>query len=174
MKMRYLLARDAELLDSGWQQAGSWTTTANNLPPTVSLSLASGTGTNALISFLASDPNGATDVATMYIVIGPSLSTVNACYIAFDAHSHQLWLASDAATAWLTAPLPGQAGTVQNSQCSIDMGGSTVSATANTVSLALKLTFKSGFSGTENVYLLARDAGLLDNGWQQVGSWTVR
>jgi hypothetical protein len=169
----YLAVRDRGMLNSGWQQVGTWTATTVNLPPTASAVPTAGSGTSGVIQFIGTDPNGGTDVDGMYVLIGPSLSVTNACYLGYDPRSRQVWLASDPATVWIAGPLIGQAGSVANSQCSVDTGASSASVSGNTAVLSLNVSFKLGFGGTLNVYLAVRDRGMLNSGLQQVATWTA-
>ena len=63
--------------------------------------------------------------------------------------------------------LPG-AGTIQNSQCTIDGTGSSVTASGNTLRLTLATTFSQGSIGNRVFYWAARN-NTLNSGWQRVG-----
>ena len=62
---------------------------------------------------------------------------------------------------------------LSNAQCTMIGTGSSVTGSANTLTMTLNMTFASGFSGTTNVYMYASDSAGLSSGWQKRGTWTV-
>src|ERR1039458_10466882 len=69
----------------------------------------------------------------------------------------------------LSGLTPGS-GSQQNSQCTLNGAGSSVSASGNTLTLNLALTFLTAFAGAKNIYMQAVNP----NGtaaWQLEGSW---
>jgi hypothetical protein len=80
----------------------------------------------------------------------------------------------DSGTGWQGPLTPGQAGTLANTQCTLDGGGSSVSAVGNNLTVNAALSFKPAFTGSKIVFLDAEDtANHLSSGWQTLGSWTV-
>jgi hypothetical protein len=69
---------------------------------------------------------------------------------------------------------PGAAMTVQNSQCTLNGAGSSVSSSVNNLTVNVALTFKPAFAGAKNVYLNAVDSGALWSNWQLRGNWTAQ
>ena len=63
--------------------------------------------------------------------------------------------------------------TLQNSQCSINVGSTAASLSGNTLSLNLAVTFAVSYSGTKTIYLWAADAGGANSGWRSRGNWTI-
>ncbi len=80
---------------------------------------------------------------------------------------------NDAGTNWLGPMTPGAAGTLQNSQCSVDVGNSSASGSGNSLTLNLAMTFTSSFAGTQSTWMKADDNGGQTSGWQIPGSWLV-
>ena len=68
---------------------------------------------------------------------------------------------------------PGAAGTLSNSQCSVNAGSSSFSASGNNLTINIALSFQGGFAGAKTNYMFAADAGGLHTGWQARGAWTV-
>jgi hypothetical protein len=66
----------------------------------------------------------------------------------------------------------GTAGTLSNSQCSINVGSSNGALLGDTYTLNLDITFQSGFTGLKNVYGLATSIGATSSGWATLGTWT--
>src|SRR5262249_28183302 len=60
-----------------------------------------------------------------------------------------------------------------NSQCTLNMAGTGVSLSGNTLTFTVAVTFSASYSGLKNVYLWAGDNGGANTGWQTRGSWTV-
>ena len=158
--------------DSGWQQRGTWTVPADGPPTADSVTPSSGTGISQTLAFAFSDPAGYAAIVSTQIVINSSLSTSGACYLLYQRASNSLYLTNDAGSAWQDPVTPGQSGTLQNSQCSVNAAASSVSGTGATLTLNLAMSFQSAFAGARNVYMEVYD-GAGDSGWQQRGTWTI-
>jgi hypothetical protein len=62
---------------------------------------------------------------------------------------------------------------LQNSQCSVNVGASSLSKSGNTLTWNLAMTYQAGFSGLKNVYMYAADVSGTNSGWHPLGTWTV-
>jgi hypothetical protein len=175
VKNIYMCAIDSGGLSSNWQQRGSWMMfVPNNQPPTaISVTPSSGSGSSQTFSFVFSDPNGFTDLSTTYMGFSSTFAFGNACYSYYDRNANALWLLNDAANGWLGPVTPGAAASLQNSQCTLNAAGSSVSGFSNSLTINEALTFKAPFGGAKNVYMCALDNSGLSSNWQQLGSWTV-
>jgi hypothetical protein len=89
----------------------------------------------------------------------------------YDRVANTLFLINDAGSAWVSGT-PNTSGTLQNSQCSIALSGTTVSVDTNTLTLDLALTFKPAFAGAQSIFMYAANA-TLNSGWQTRGTWTA-
>jgi hypothetical protein len=69
--------------------------------------------------------------------------------------------------------LGGAGGTLQNSQCGVNLGASSVTMSGNTLTLTLATTFTASYAGAKNIYMFAANASGLTSGWQDRGDWTV-
>jgi hypothetical protein len=67
----------------------------------------------------------------------------------------------------------GSNATLENSQCTLNLAGSSTSGSGNNLTLNLALTFSTSFLDTQNVYVVAGDVSGLYGSWQQMGTWTV-
>ena len=174
-KSIYMNAQDAGGLWSNWQQRGAWTVppVGNQPPSAVSVTPASGSGSNQTFSFLFSDANGFADLSTAYMLVNATLNWPGSCYAAYTRASNTLWLLNDSATFWLGPVTPGVPGTLQNSQCSLNGVGSSGSGSGNNLTVSVSLTFISAFGGAKNLYMNALNNGGLWSNWQQGGAWTV-
>ena len=59
----------------------------------------------------------------------------------------------------------------QNSQCAVDASSSSFSASGNSLTINLAITFFAAYNGSKNIYMLAYDGQ--NSGWQQKGTYTV-
>lgn len=139
-------------------------------PTPVSVTPNSGTGLSRTFSFVFSDANGAADILAAQLDINATLVSAHACFFYFSRQNSAIYLANDTGT-WLSPLTIGHAGTLQNSQCSLNTGASSVSASGDTLTLNLALTFKSTFVGSKNVYMEVQNTSH-DSGWVQKGTWT--
>lgn len=146
-------------------------TQPNAAPEARSVTPASGEGIQQSFTALFSDPNGASDLAAVYLAVHTGPAGAGGCQVRYLRQGGSLALRDDYDTAWL-GPIPvGVAGTLNNSQCLVDAGASSVSASGETLTLTVALRFNPSFYGTKFVYLLAEDQGQLATGWQQKGTW---
>ena len=167
------VASAATGLDSGWQQRGSWTVPA--VPPTpVSVTPSSGGGSSHTFTFVYSDSQGYAAITTILTLVNTSLSGSAGCYLLYYPGSNAFYLANDAVSAWLGPAALGSLGSLQNSQCTVDAGNSSVLGNGMNLTVNLALSFKPAFAGAKNVYTdVASAATGLDSGWKQIGAWTV-
>ncbi len=94
-----------------------------------------------------------------------------ACYLYYVRVYNEIYLASD--TGVWQGPIPvGVSGTLQNSQCTVNAGASSATASGNNLTVSLALSFTSAFAGAKKVYAEVENA-TVDAGWVQLGAWTV-
>lgn len=145
-------------------------------PAAVSVSPASGNGTSGPFTWTVSSPSGHSNLSHVFALFNTtSDSTVNACYIHYDASSNLVYLADNTSANWLGGFVPSSSGSASNSQCTISGTGSSPNPTSSGTQLGLTLTvtFQTSFSGTKNEYLYALDSSGVYTGWQQMGTWSV-
>ncbi|MGA3017202.1 MAG: SBBP repeat-containing protein, partial [Bryobacteraceae bacterium] len=154
---------------AAWQQEGAWTVPAQ--VQVVSVTPSSGSGLSQTFSLLYSDTAGAADIASVSVLVNSSLSTVAACSVVYTRASNALALLTDSGALPGSTIAPGT-GSQQNSQCTLNGAGSSVTPSGTTLTLNLALAFQSAFGGARNVYLQAvAPSGTA--AWQQEGVWTV-
>ena len=126
-------------------------------------------------TFVYSDVNGAagSDIGADGYQLD-ALSSASACYVYTTPSNNAVYLSNDAGSGWSGPFTLGSSGTLQNSQCSINVGASSGVISGNTYTLHLAITFQAAFTGTKNIYGLAsQSTGGLSSGWQALGTWTV-
>ncbi|MGA7412746.1 MAG: hypothetical protein WBW33_19870, partial [Bryobacteraceae bacterium] len=170
----YGYATDKGNLSSGWKTLGSWTPAPTQpIAPTAdSVTPFSGAGTSQTFAFKYSSANGYSYLSLVYALFNSSLSGANGCFIQYRVASKQMYLYTDAGNALLGPVTPGTAGTLSNSQCTIDAGASSVSGSLNTLTVSVAVTFAPAFTGLKTVRGYAADKGSLNSGWKTLGSWT--
>jgi hypothetical protein len=81
-----------------------------------------------------------------------------------------VWLANDTGN-WPAGLTLGATGTLQNSQCALNVGASSATLSGNTYTLKLVIAFQAAFTGIKNIYSLATSLSGLSSAWQTVGTW---
>jgi hypothetical protein len=140
-------------------------------PSPVSVIPNNGNSSTQTIAFGFTDPKGAADIGSVQIDINATLLVGNACYLYFVRAMNYLYLATNAG-AWQGPQVIGSSGILQNSQCSVNTGSSSVTTSGNNLTLSLALTFTSAFAGSKNVYMEAANVAF-DSGWVKLGLWIV-
>ena len=142
-------------------------------PAAVSVTPSSGSGASQTFALQYADGNGAGDITQTMVVINGVLTLGGACGGYYDVFNNILYINQDNGGAWVSPHALGQAGTIENSQCIIDTGASSVLKSGNTLTLNLAVSFKTGFVGTKTVYMNVGDQWGLGSGWQSRGTWIV-
>jgi hypothetical protein len=172
----YLTAADTAGALPGWQACGTWTIpySGNRPPQPVSVSPASGAGPSVKFHVVASDPDGAADVAAVYVLVHPAPAVQSSCYMAYLPQSNMVYLFADNSTAgWLSPVALGVTGAIENSQCRVNAGTSSVSTSGTQVIIDLDLTFKPAYIGTQGVYVAVQDRANVVAGWSLLATWVV-
>ena len=139
----------------------------------VSASPVGGTGNNQTFTFTYSDSVAAAELATAYVVFNSSVTSINGCYVVYDVAGNKVNMYDDSGYNLLTAVTVGQAGSVGNSRCSINAGGSSAAVSGNDLTLTLAMSFTSAFAGQQTAYMNVYDANGNAAGWQNMGSWNT-
>lgn len=179
-----LRAIDAGGLDSGWQRLGSWTIPASvTQPPTsttpswpqlLSVSPASGQGNAVTLTAVANDANGASDVRTVSLIVNDRLATAQGCYILVTAATRSVSLLNNTASAWTGPATIGQATTLSNSQCTLDVSAMTLDLTGTRATVTYPLRFAAGFAGAKGVFGSVGDNTGRISAWVRLASFTVQ
>lgn len=153
-------------------------TQAQTLPSTVfypvSVNPPQGNGPSNTFKIGYYDQNGASSIAqaSVFFIPKTSSSAVNACLIEYDQKSNSLFLMNNAGSTWSAPVVIGVTGTLSNSQCTVNVGNSSVSAIDSThLVLTLPITFSSSFYGADSISGAVVDNGT-SSGWIGIGQWT--
>ena len=109
------------------------------------------------------------------VLINTALYGGNACYIAYSQPAGVLFLVNDGETdSGLSAALIlGSTATVQNRQCTVHGTGSSAQGSGDSLTLTLRLTFSSTFTGSKVIYTAALDQATGNLGWKTLGAVQV-
>ncbi len=146
-------------------------------PSALSVTPGSGSGTAATLNFLVSDPQGASSIGAVLMMVNATFAYNNSCQFRYNPANGFFYLYGDS-TGWLGPLLPGSSASLDNGLCSVVGAGTSVIASGTNMSLNVSLRFAAGFAGAKNVYLLAQEgpyeAPAATSNWQQRGTWTAQ
>jgi hypothetical protein len=132
----------------------------------------SGTGLNQPFAFLFSDPAGYADMQWQQVLISANGSMANACFFYYSPSNSMIYLGNDAGNGIAGSQTLGAAGTLQNSQCSLNVGSSSTLGSGNNMTLDLAITFQPSFTGPKNIWAVIASSSGQNSGWQYLGTWT--
>ncbi|HKF46393.1 MAG TPA: hypothetical protein VKB38_03480 [Terracidiphilus sp.] len=124
-----------------------------------------------------SDTNGGSGIDFAYVLFTPDKESTNpgtnACPVYLHMPSELVYLANDANTAAYGPLLLGSPGTLSNTQCTVDVGKTSVTVGPTTLRVDLPVTFASTFNGPLKIVTYASDLSGLNTGYQNSNTYTV-
>jgi hypothetical protein len=123
-------------------------------------------------SFVFSDAGGYADMVWQQVMISGNGAMPGACFVFYSGYTRQWFLGTDDGTGALGPAALGSSGTLQNSQCTLNVGASSAVGSGTTLTLNMALTFQPSFSGPKGIWAVAASWDGLNSGWQSMGSWT--
>jgi hypothetical protein len=147
---------------------------ALNAPPVnIGVSPLGRTGSPRVFTASATDSDGAGDLESISLLLGPSANISQSCAILVKRSTGGIYLYNDSGTVLLGPIQAGQANTLVNSQCSINGASSTIEqvASQNMVRVSADITFSASFRNLKNVYLKSLDLSGASSGWTLHGTW---
>lgn len=173
-KYLYAWSIDRSDLASGWYALGTWSVSANHYPPQLTgASPATGSGSGQTFTVVFSDQDGYADIDQVWLVIHPVIQTAQSCFVVYHHAANGMYLVNDFGSAMVGPLVPGTAGTLQNSQCTVKEAGSAGGGTGNTLTLSVAVQFTPAYSGPKSVYTWAVDHQGLASGWYHAGTYGV-
>jgi hypothetical protein len=139
----------------------------------ISVSPASGSGTTQTFTAVYSDPSGYTDINWVNMLFQTQITGQNACLVQYVVSNNTLYLVADSGSGYAGSAPAGTFGTMSNSQCSVDTGASSVSGSANNLTLTVAVTFKPVFAGGKTIFLDVFNNAGASSGYLSQGAWTV-
>jgi hypothetical protein len=148
------------------------TTINPNVPLAGPLTPSSGSGASQTFSAQYTNPGGASNFTSAFILINNGFVASNSCYVDYQPGTNSLYLMNDGATALLGPITPGSGATLQNTQCTLNGSTSSAIVVGTTLTLNASLTFNPVFAGNKTVFIFAYTA-TANTGFQTGGAWTV-
>ncbi len=146
---------------------------SSQAPTAVSATPSSGQGFAQAFQLAYADGDGYADIEQALVLVNSSPAQPSACLVFYQRSQNALWLRDDQGGGWLGPATAGAAGSLGNSQCSVDAGASGAAGAGSALTLTLRVRFAASFAGAKKVYMQAVDQGGRSSGWQQRGSWVV-
>ena len=150
------------------------TPAVNQAPSVVSVTPSSGSGLGPqTFSYVYSDPNGYQDIYVAQTILNTTPTWPGSCGTMYVVASSSVYLMKDDGSGWLGPVTIGQPGTLQNSQCTLNVGASSASGSGTNLTVNVALTFQPGFVGLKSNFMLVNDLfSNLTSGLQNRGTWT--
>ncbi|MCC6484017.1 MAG: hypothetical protein IT209_04140 [Armatimonadetes bacterium] len=172
-----LFCSDDGGLTDGWDDLAQFSTVTRQAPVNASLTPLSQTiapNTAQILTSTHTDGNGATNLARVLLVLNPLFTFQNSILLFYDANTNSIYLRSDDNSSWLGGYAPGAAETLANSRVSVDIGATTATFSADTLTIDWKLTFLTPTAGSALTgWLFCVDDNGLTDGWDQLGTYTI-
>ena len=165
----FMYAADISAGNTGWVNEGVWTPAPNQPPRVVSVTPNPASGLSTTLALTYSDPNGASDLDLVKVVLGSAVTASNTCYVVYHPASNLLYLLNNAGVA--TSSITPGSGTLLNSQCTIVGSGTSVQRSGDTLTLNLAITASSTYTAKQNVYMYAEDNSSAVANWVKEGTW---
>src|SRR5262249_28908112 len=132
----------------------------------------SGSGKTQTFTAVYSHPQGAANVVNAWFLVEKSLTGKHSCFLQYTLPANAVNLMTDAGQ-WQTAVRAGPAGSLTNSQCTVDAAGVRSDTNGNNLTVTFPITFKSAYAGPKQIYT----AALAPNSpaaWVDKGRWTAQ
>jgi hypothetical protein len=173
-KNNYMYVADQAGLTSGWVTLGAWTVGSISQPPAaVSVVPSSGTGSAQTFSYTASSTKGSGYITAIYFFLNTANNGTGACYLTYNPAANLIYLLDDSGATWLPSAVIGTATSRSNSQCTLNVGSSSVTVAGNNLTVNVDLSFSTSWMGTKNNYMYVADQAGLTSDWVTLGAWTV-
>ena len=153
------------------------TQAANNplqIPALVSLNPFQGTGPNATLTLVYAHPSGWAAIQSAEFIINPRWepnTRPGGCYVKYAPGTGLFTLIADDGNSIAGTAAPGSAGSVSNSQCTLNAASSSVTGNGNTLTVVASLTFQPSFAGQRHIWMQAVDYNNLSTNWLVYGVW---
>lgn len=172
----YLLATDDTNITTPIVQKGIWTI-PNNMPSVGTVAPSSGIGqvdTYQSFKVTYADPDGYQNLWCVNLFFNPTGTSAANCFFgSYNQITNQLFLLDNAGANWLGGYRPGSNYVVENSYARLNCSKTTVSKSANTITISWAVSFKPTFTGSKNIYIRSTDYANATTNFLQKGTWTI-
>jgi hypothetical protein len=151
--------------------SGTFVTTLPVAVGTVTPSAGSGSAQTFSAKYAAA--RGVADLAWVYLRFSTMpTGAANVCMVRY-APATGLMSLRDNQGVWQPGRRFAQGGSQQNSQCAVSFASSSATASGQTLTLNVAVTFYGSYAGAKNVYAYAQTVGGAITDWQLRGAWFV-
>jgi|GEM_PF-1701659 len=131
-------------------------------------------GKAQVFTAIYNDADGYGNLKTVEMLVNISTAVANAIRVQYDAVANKLRMYNNSGTTLLAGTcVPGAAGTITNTQGTLNCGQSSVSGAGNIMTVKFSITPKSVFTGAKKIYTKAADKAAKTVAWTQKGAWTI-
>lgn len=123
----------------------------------VSVTPSEATGLAQTFTFEFTHPLDAAQIAGVQVLLANSWSPSRACLVQLLPGTSQVSLADDSGTTWSSA-LTGAAAILENSQCQLNVAGTSFTRSGKGLTVNVPLVFKPSFKGLREIWAAAWDA----------------
>ena len=144
--------------------------TPSGPPAPASLTPSVSTGASQFLTATFNAPAGYQTLNVVNVLINNFLDGRQACYLAYSVASNALYIVGDIGDpTQITGKVMNGSGTVGNSQCTVNLVGSSAIGSGTTLTLTLNLSFATSFGGNKVIYTAAGDTSGNNSGWSTMG-----
>jgi hypothetical protein len=133
---------------------------------------ASGSGPRQVFTATYAPADGAASIATARLLINHHPDGRLGCYVYYDRASTSFLLVNDSGDGTKRIAR-GAAGHIENGQCDLDGGASSIAETENQLTVRVAIAFKPAFKGKMNVYMYSDDSTGASAGFKKAGAWVI-
>jgi hypothetical protein len=170
-KAVYLAARDRDGRSTGWVMAGAAAIPETSVayPRFAGMTPAAGSTPEELLTFTFQGPN----LKTAWVLMNGSISGDRSCYLGYSIPEDRYYLYPSSALHGLTSRRAADGGTLENSQCRLTLGRSSVIWNGSELQLRLHMTFSPYFHGLQGIWTGVVNGTGAGTGWVPAGAWLV-
>jgi len=123
-------------------------------------------------SAMYSDADGYEDIKQVYLRVH---TLANGIYLRYDRTTNKLYLYNNAGTATVGSCTPGGAGTLTNTQGSLNCAATKVAVSGNNLTVKWNITPNPAFASetVRNLFMKVVDMSNLTAVWKDKGNWTI-
>ena len=138
----------------------------------MSIAPASGSGSRQVFTASYAPADGAASIATARVMVNHHPDGRRSCYVYYDRLSKSFLLVNDSGNGSKRIAL-GAAGHLENGQCDLDGGASSIAETEHQLTVRIAIAFKPGLKGKMNLYVYSDDNTGASTGLKKAGAWVI-
>ncbi|MDP9351115.1 MAG: C39 family peptidase [Chloroflexota bacterium] len=132
----------------------------------------SGPGEFRTLTTTYADPDGASDLGTVMLLVNGRVSGMETLYAAYNSSNNELYLRKADNSGWLPGVVPGSSTVLDNGHAQLDAARTTVTRDGTKLVVAWAVSLSSS-PRSHNVYLYAQDRADNVARWMGHGTWSV-